>query len=407
MNRLYATITGLLLGISLCILAQPVARAEEESGTQCKTSPKVKEIISQMTRLIGDLGSQIQPSCGSGLKGDLNSLYMEFTDVSVNSSTTECSMEKHTDADGNHALSHDLKAYGLALKELDKLATRAKRSCDSASLALIRDAKNRYTNYYIYRKTESDPWYRADFAALCQAERKETVDEQLIYFYAEGYYSKNSPNRCTEKEYKMESLSEAFKNFQMTLKNMKKQADQIQPRSGAELKQEFLHRQGLMTLEQANAKVARQKNAGTSFGSLFKNLWDRIKQEASAVVEVRKKTYAEIMEELKREHTSLSQELVQTVKTQDVRTADQKKETETRRSIYKDLYNKTNAPLYKGIEELLVQTDNLIISKDKPKEKACELAKETADALKKFCERVVTNKGGICDDSSKSNTVCK
>ncbi len=60
-----------------------------------------------------------------------------------------------------------------------------------------------------------------------------------------------------------------------------------------------------------------------------------------------------------------------------------------------------------AFEELLVQTDNLIISKDKPKEKACELAKETADALKKFCERVVTNKGGICDDSSKSNTVCK
>jgi hypothetical protein len=380
----------------------------EATGTQqkqtCQTSPLVQQELNAMDQSLSSLRSMIHNACtttGSGnlnqqqaqVRSNLDQLYLQMLSMSVDDNTFVFDFKRFIDADDNHALAHDMKLYKQKLDQFDALAKQAVQACDQTSLLAIKEKKSLFYN----GDTTKNVLERKGYRALRQAEKPNT------YFFQNGYYTKDSPHACNEPQFEFPKLKDIWTNLVNTWKNFKEAERQIKPRDSDTLFNEFLQKQGLMTVEDANKQLSGcgGKNTDNSYKTFYEHMTNCLSHELISKND-HPKTVIETEQELQQQSPTHTVE--DSLRAQQIYTDvyDTEKLREDRRNRYYLLYNRRVEPIDQQLQGALVQTLKLM----KGNKQLCDYTKQTATYMATFCEKVEQNKPGVCDIDKFKNESC-
>lgn len=391
MRRFPTLIAGLLLLLPLLV--------SNAWAADCVTSPLVLAEISRMKLELGRITKTFKNECKDGTVGRAEQAYYAFLGISVDTTEVLDSVRSLVDTGQNHALANDILAYEAALETIDKAAKQARDLCSPAVGTSLTALKARYVN--------GDPDTVADgvrgLRRLRNVWKDSTGGRGRSPFYQEvqsakgervSYYDKRSPHACTLPQYGFAEFKKIFDSFLDTLKNFRKMAQDIQPREGSVLYQEFLTDQELMSVKDFKEVLKQDTREnqvvdGPSAATQQGRVSDSVRHKDDRPV-----TLGGMLSQMVREKFAR------------VGTEDVLRRTEARNAAYGDVtgFTSEDGELVQRInrevgthfllyEALLSETDQIL------KVDLCRNTYEAANFMVTACDRTSYCPGQVCDES--------
>lgn len=390
MRRFHPLIAGVLLLLPFL--------ASNAFAADCVTSPRVLDEISRMQLELGEVMKTVKNECKDGTVGRAQQAYYEFLGINVDTDEILDSVRSLVDTGQNHALAHDILVYEEALENIDRGAKQALDLCSSAVGTSLAALKARYVNGD--PDTEQNPVQGLKRLKNVYKEKKENNNDWFYFEQSSGrgksvsYYDRESPFACTLPQYGFAEFKRIFTSFLDTLKNFRKMAQDIQPREGPVLYQEFLTDQELMSVKD------------------FKEILKQDTRE-NQIVDGPSRAFeqgriADTVRNKDDRPTTLGGMLSQMVREKFARvgTEDVLRRTEARNVAYRDLtvFSEEDSELVQRInrqsgthfllyEALLNETDQIL------KVDLCRYTYEAANFMVTACNRTSYCSGQVCDES--------
>ncbi len=416
------TMSSLLFGVILVLFGfiffLPQGYAQEKEVTQCKTSPNVEAELTLMDRSLTELSKKITDSCSNDLQGNkrgYKEAYLELLSIGVDSETWKYSLRKLVDIDENEALSHDMQLYYQKLRAFDQLAKRAANSCSDIVFEIKRTKEIFYNGEFV----SPNSW--SGYRALRLAEKSEIqVGDKTFdnYFFQQqpgtevGYYDRSSPFACSSNQYEFKDIKTIFTRFRDTLKQFRERGEQLKAREGSVLLREFQAQLSasigirLITVEEANRRLAQScgTERGNSYRALFENLKTCIGNELKTSPDIREKDFNELTNKQNPPAPAPSDTSTESLLDQrDIsrHNDDLVREISANNEKYALLYNRDYFARNHEMETILESADTTI------SDYLCDTVQKTAESMRAFCLKCVTNKPSACEKIDPKAVSCK
>lgn len=372
--------------------------ASNAFAAECVTSPRVLDEISRMQRELGQVMKALKNECKDGTAGRAQQAYYEFLGITVDTDEIRDSIRSLVDTGQNHALAHDILVYEEALENIDRGAKQALEQCSPGVSASFAALKARYV--YGDALTELDPVQGLRRLKNVYQEKKQNNNDWFYFEQSSGrgksvsYYDRESPFACTLPQYGFAEFKRIFTSFLDTLKNFRKMAQDIQPREGTVLYQEFLTDQELMSVKDFKEMLKQDTRE------------NQIVDGPSGAFEQGR--IADIVRNKDDRPTTLGGMLSQMVREKFARagTEDVLRRTEARNAAFRDLsafsaedselvqrINRQSGTHFLLYEALLSETDQIL------KVDLCRNTYEAANFMVTACNRTSYCAGQVCDES--------